>query len=94
MVNVAVLTVTLAGVLRIGPTFVVKVAVLLNVPCVVDAFALKMNVRELVAGTVTAGENVQVSVPLAPPDGEVVGEPSVPAPLLTYVNPGGSASVI
>jgi len=74
------------------PTLVTTLAVLKNVPPDVPALQVKMNVRELEAGSVTAGENVHVIVPDVPLDED--GVPSVPPVLvpLVYVNPAGRVS--
>ena len=81
-VSAAVRTMTpLVSIACSVPMLVEMSAVLKNVPPLVPALTVKMNVRVDVAGRVTP-VNVQVTLPVAPTDGVVVGAPSVPAPVL------------
>jgi hypothetical protein len=76
------------------PTFVAIVAVLKNVPPLVPAATVKLNVFVDGPGIVADGEKFQVIVPDVPDDDD--GVPSVPPVLVpfVYVNPVGSVSLI
>src|SRR2546423_5883703 len=82
-VRLAVVTATPeVSVAERSPTPVEIVAALKKVPADVPALTVKMNVRDVVGGSVVPPGKVQFTVPVAPTKGDVAGAPIVPAPVL------------
>ncbi len=63
------------------------------VPALVPARTLNFNVLLVPAAIDTAGLNVQSTVPVEPPEGDVVGVSVPPVVSLRYVNVAGRMSV-